>query len=451
MNKKSIAFAGIFFFAVTAFAQTPVDLPPDTLTRTDTSSNPISILPTFSGGKNFLALAGYVDGALDSNAPVFANNQYQGTTSDTGFGVDVGGSIGALRTFETGQFSLIYAGDYHHYTTHDYVSGTDQNLNLMFRKTLSPHWSILLGGNAGIFFNGGNSFPLSTSLTGTNVGNGPIFNPFSQNTKFLGSSVSLTYQQNLRWSYIIGGDFFLTRYYGAGSFGSTGGDGTFSVRYRMTRSDTITGTYAHSYYGYQGEAGNSGVDNVSATLSHEFHHSQWKVGATVGVARVNSQGSVFIPGFLPTSINQQLTPVIFQGNYNTTSVVPSFTGSLTRSAHNRSISISGGQSVSPGNGIYLASRNLFFTGFYTITTQRTSLSLGGLYSRLSSISNNISSSYSSSGADVSYVYKLSRYFGANVHYILNYYGNVGNVGGRVDNRITFGITVFNTNIPFSYF
>ncbi len=172
MNKKSIAFAGIFFYAVSAFAQTPVDLPPDTLTRTDTSSNPISILPTFSGGKNFLALSGFVDGALDSNAPVFANNQYQGTTSDTGFGVDVGGSVGALHTFETGQFSLMYAGDYHHYTTQDYVSGTDQNLNLLFRKTSVAALVPLAGGNAGIFFNGGNSFPLRrrspapTSATG---------------------------------------------------------------------------------------------------------------------------------------------------------------------------------------------------------------------------------------------------------------------------------------------
>lgn len=451
MNKKSIALVGILFCAAGAFAQTAVELPPDTLTRTDTSSNPISILPSFSGGKNFLALNGFLDGVVDSNAPVFVNNQYQGTTADTGVGIDIGGSIGALRNFATGQFSLMYAGDYHHYTNHDYVSGTDQNVSLLFKKTLSPHWSLMLADNAGIFFNGGNSFALNTSLTGTNVGTGPVFNPFSQNTKYLGSSATLTYQQNLRWSYIIGGDFFLSRYYGAGSFGSTGGDGTASIRYRMTRADTITGTYAHSYYGYQGAAGSSGVDNMTFTISHEFYRSQWKVGGTVGVARVNSQGSIFIPGFLSPSANQQLAPVLFQGNYNTTSLVPSFTGSATRSWRNRSISLTGGQSVSPGNGIYLTSRNLFFSGFYTITNRRSSLSLGGIYSRLSSISNQISSSYNTSSANASYIYKLTRYFGLNAQYTLTYYGNIGSYGGRVDNRLSFGLTLTNTNIPFSYF
>ena len=450
MNKKSIALVGILFCAAGAFAQTAVELPPDTLTRTDTSSNPISILPTFSGGKNFVTLNGFLDGAFDSIAPVFANNQYQGNTSETGVGIDAGGSIGALRSFATGQLSFYYLADYHHYTTHDYINGTDQNVNLLFKKTLSPRWSLLLSSGAGIFYNGANSFALQTPLNG-NPGTGLVFNPFSQNTKFLSSSLSLIYQQNLRLSYIIGGDFFLSRYYGAGSFGSTGGDGNVSVRYRLTRATTLTGTYAHSYYGYQGQAGSSGLDNMTLTVSHDLFRSQWKIGGTVGVARVNSQGSVFIPGFLSSAVAQQLTPVIYQGNYNNTSLVPSFTGSLTRTWRNRTLLLSGGQSVSPGNGIYLTSRNLFLSGYYTITNRRSSLSAGGIYSRLSSISNQISSSYNTSSANASYIYKLTRYFGLNAQYTLTYYGNIGSYGGRVDNRLSFGLTLTNTNIPFSYF
>ncbi len=453
MNKKSFAFVCILGCAGSVFAQTPVDLPPQTLTRTDNSTNPISILPSLEGGKNFFNLNGYVDGSFDSNAPVFQNGIYQGTATSSGFGVDAGGGVSALRTFATGQFSLTYSGDFHDYTTPNYPTGVDQNLNLYVRKVLGRRWSMYFGTNAGIFYNGGNAFPLSTPAVASNIGQGVVLNPFSQNTKFLGSSLSLSYQQSLRWSYTIGGDFFLSRYNGAGSgsFGSTGGDGTGSINYRISQLTSLSGSYSHSYYGYQGETGNSSVDSVYLTLSHNFRRAHWQVGASGGVSRVNSQGAFFIPGFLSPSVNQQLTAVVTQGTYKTSSTVPSFQGTATRTWRHTSLSLSGGQTVNPGNGIYLASRNLFLSGFYNISYRRSNLSFGGTYSRLSSISNNISSAYGSSGSNVSYNYNLARHIGVNANYNLTYYGNIGSIGGRIDSRISFGFNFSTSNVPFSYF
>ena len=451
MNKKLLGFVCVLLCAGGVFAQAPVDLPPQTLTRADNSTSPISILPSIEGGKNFLSLNGYVDGSYDINAPVFQNGVIQSNTSNSGFGVDAGGRVDALRTFATGQFSLSYGGDFHDYTTPNYPTGFDQNLNIYLRKVLGRRWSIYFGQNAGIFYNGGNSFPLSNSLVASNVGQGVILNPFSQNTKFLSSSVSLSYQQSLRWSYTIGGDFFLSRYQGNGSFGSTGGDGLGSVSYRITRVTSLSGSYSHSYYGYTGGAGSSSIDSVYATLSHDFHRAHWQVGASGGISRVNSQGALFIPGFLPPSVNQQLTAVVTQGTYKTISTVPSFTGSATRTWKHTSLSFSGGQSVNPGNGLYLASRNLFLSGYYNIAYRRSNLSFGGTYSRLSSLTNNISSSYGSSGSNVTYTYKLARYIGVNGGYNLTYYGNIGSIGGRIDNRLSFGVNFSTANVPFSYF
>lgn len=450
LNKKSLALVCLLLCAGSVFAQAPVNLPPQTLTRTDNSTNPISILPSFEGGKSFFSLNGFVDGSFDTSAPVFQNGIYQGATN-SGFGIDAGGGVTALRSFATGQFSLTYAGDFHDYSTPNYPTGVDQNLNIYLRKILARRWSIYFGQNAGIFYNGGNAFPLSNTLVASNIGQGVVINPFSQNTKFLSSSVSLSYQQSLRWSYTVGGDFFLSRYYGAGSFGSTGGDGTGSINYRVTRATSLSGSYSHGYYGYQGETGSSSVDSVYVTLSHEFHHSHWQVGASGGVSRVNSQGALFLPGYLPPALNQQLTSVITQGTFTTKSTVPSFSGTATRTWKHTSLSVSGGQTVNPGNGLYLASRNLFLSAYYNIAYRRSNLSFGGTYSRLSSITNNISSAYGSSGSNVTYNYKLARYFGVNANYNLTYYGNIGSIGGRVDNRISFGLNFSSANVPFSYF
>ena len=449
MNKKSLAFVWVMFCAGGAFAQAPVDLPPQTLTRADNSTNPISILPSLEGGKNFLSLNGYVDGSYDINAPVLQNGVVQGSAS--GFGVDAGGGVTAFRSFATGQLSLTYSGDFHDYTTPNYPTGFDQNLNLYLRKVLARRWSIYFAQTAGIFYNGGNAYPLSNSLVAPNLGQGIVLNPFSQNTKFMSTSVSLSYQQSLRWSYTIGGDFFLSRYYGAGTFGSTGGDGMGSISYRMTRATTLSGSFSHSYYGYQNGAGSSSVDSVFATLSHDFHTAHWQVGVSGGVSRVNSEGAFFIPGFLSSAENQQLTAVITSGTYKTNSSVPSFQGTATRTWKHTSLSLSGGQSVNPGNGIYLASRNLFVAGYYNIGYRRSSLSFGGTYSRLSSITNNISSAYGSSGSNVTYNYRLTPHIGVNANYNLTYYGNIGSIGGRIDNRFSFGFNISTSNVPFSYF
>jgi hypothetical protein len=83
--------------------------------------------------------------------------------------------------------------------------------------------------------------------------------------------------------------------------------------------------------------------------------------------------------------------------------------------------------------------------------RRSNLSFGGTFSRLSSIANTISTAYQSSGSNVSYYYKLTRYFGVSAHYDLTYYGNIGSYGGRIDNRVSFGVTFNSSNVPFSYF
>jgi hypothetical protein len=450
-KKKPFAFGLILLWAGCAFGQAPVDLPPQTLTRSDISTNPISILPSLGEGRNYVNVSGFANAVFDTSAPVFQSGTYQGNTSGTGVGFELGGGVTASHITPTAQLLLGYTGGFRDYTTQTYPSGTNQNLSLYATKILARRWTLNLGGNAGIFLNGGNAYQVSSSLASPNVGQGVVLNPFSQNTKYVSSSVSLSYQQSLRWSYTIGGDFFLSRYYGNGAFGSTGGDGVGSITYRLTRVTSLSGSYSHSYYGYQNAGGSSSVDSVFATLSHDFRRAHWRVGASGGVARVNSQGAFFIPGFLPASINQQLTSVITQGTYKTTSTLPSFQGSASRNWKHTALTLSGGQSINSGNGIYLTSRNLFLSGFYSIAYRNSSLSFGGSFSRLSSIANTISTAYESSGSDVSYYHKLTRYFGVSAHYDLTYYSNIGSIGGRIDNRVSGGLTFNSSDIPFSYF
>ncbi len=146
-----------------------------------------------------------------------------------------------------------------------------------------------LSTSAGIIFYGGTFFSVEPTLTGIIP-----TNPFTSETKFLSSGLSLSYQQTRRLSYSFSGSFFLQRYNYAGAIGTTGGSGSGSAFYRITSRTTVGGTYSHSYFVYQANAGQAQIDTIAATLSHQFH-SHWSVSLSGGVTRSSVSGTAFVP------------------------------------------------------------------------------------------------------------------------------------------------------------
>jgi hypothetical protein len=310
------------------------------------------------------------------------------------------------------------------------------------RKALSRKWSFSFTQAAGILLNGGTYFSLQPSQSGS-----VELNPYSQTTRFLSSSLILSYQRTLRLSYEVGGDFFLSRYGGAASFGTTSGTGSASILYRLTRRTTFGGTYSHGYYKYQGGAGQSNSDSAYLTLSHDFS-SRWHGGISAGVSRVHSSGTVILP--FAFVLNNSIVDVYVPGRYKQTTTFPYVTASLSRAWKRSQFTVNSGQNVNSGNGIFLTSRNDFANGFYSYGKQTWNIGFGGNYSHLTSVSNT-ASSYSSLSFSGSLGYSLMRHLALNARYEYFDYGSFGTVGGRIDNRATFGFIVSTKNIPVTLF
>jgi len=430
--------------AILSAQQPAIDIPPQTDTRQDTTSNPVTLAqPLEQGLRNYVNFYAFGNGVYDSAFPVYQDGQFNNATADQGaWGYEVGGGVTASHDFNRGSIDLSYRGGYRNYQSSTYGSGTDQNLSLSVRKALSRKWGVSFSQIAGVFLNGGTYFSLQPSQS-----NSVEANPYGQNTKFLTSSLTLSYQQSLRLSYEFGGDFFLTRYGGAAPFGTTGGTGSATVLYRLTKRTTASGTYSHTYYTYQGNAGQSNSDSAYLTLSHDFS-SRWHGGVSGGVSRVHSLGTVLLPFvFL---VNNSVAGAYVPGRYNQTTMFPYFQASLTRAWKRSQFTVNGGQNVNAGNGIFLASRNDFANGFYSYGKQRWNIGFGGNYSRLISVSN-AASSYTSLSFSGSIGYFLMRHLGLNLRYDYADYGSLGTVGGRIDHRATFGFIVSSKNIPATLF
>lgn len=437
---KSCGFVLLLFSVGSLVAQQPpVVTPPQTGTPVDTTTNPVTLAVPLEGGHNFFNFYLFGDGVYDVNS-----FQAAGTPSSGGFGVDVGGGVSGYHEFSTGDIALSYRGGYRDYQSSLFPSGTDQNLSFQFKKTLTRRWSLIYSQSAGIYLYGGTYFALQPTQT-----NFIDTNPFSTETRFLSSSISLAHQQTRRLSFSVEGDFFLARYNINTAIGDTGVSGSGSVYYRVSRHMTVSGTYSHTYVGYQRGVGNTSVDSGYLTLSRDLP-SRWHLGVSGGFSRVNSNGTAVIP--VPIAIGNEILTAYYIGKFHQVGFLPFFQGTLSHNGHWSQFSITGGESVTPGNGFFLASRTIGVSGFYSYPWSRsTNLSFGGGYSRLSSLSNTTATVYSTSSFSASLGHNLTRHIGVNARYDFIDYGVFAGFSGRTDNRFSFGFVFNSKNVPITLF
>ncbi len=392
---------------------------------------------------DFVNFYAFANGVYDTYAPFSRPNGQIGNNGS--FGVEFGGGVNATHALRNGQFSLGYRGSYRNYQNSTYTTGTDQNISLGYSRRLARQWTLSTSLGGGISFYGGTFFA-NPSNSSNIVSN----NPFAGETKFLSTGASLTYQQSRRLSYVVSGSYFLQRYNYANAIGNTGVSGSGSVNYRTTARTTVGGSYSHSYFAFQRNAGNNNADTFQLSVSHQFP-DHWFASVSGGITRSSSSGFAVFP-INNVLVNGQLVNAYQVGRYNSTTSFPSFSGSVSRGYRQSNLSFSAGQGIASGNGYYLASKSLYANGFYSRSIhRRENVAFGGGVYRLSSVSNSIASTFSSSSLIASYSVNLVRYFGVNASYNYIHYGSLNGFGGVNDNRLTFGVNFSSKSIPLTLF
>lgn len=424
---------------IAVFAQDTTQSAPEPAQNSYARNTLTSLAGQFFSG-DFVNLYGSAAGIAGFYQVPVSNGQ---SVTDTSGGYLLSGGVQAYHRFRESELSLSYNLGYSDYQSASFSSGFTQNLSLLYTKRLSSRWNIAFIESAGLFRYGVSYYPQPSAATPA------IANPFSPVTKFLSSGVSLTYQQTARLSYIVSGDLYLTRYDFPGSIGTTGASASGSIRYRLTERTTIGGTYSHSDYTYQHDAGDAIIDGGYFNLTHEFSQL-WSANFDAGLARTDSSGFIQTP--TTVIINGQQIPAEIVGPYHQDKLTPSFQGSISRHLRHLVTTASAGQGISPGNGIYLAARNRYISGAVSYTINERSIISGTLgYYNLSSLTHNISSSYANTSFGVSYAYTLARHLSAYARYDFFRYGSLSTYSGTGDNRFTFGVTFSSKGIPLTMY
>jgi hypothetical protein len=332
------------------------------------------------------------------------------SSASYGGGVTLGAS--GSHSWKHTHLGLYYSGSFYDYSSASYFAGFSQGLSLGLTHQFSRHVSFMLRESAGIF----SQFPPATvSLNGSvpfdpSQSNIPTTDFYDNRTIFTSTQANLTYQPSTRLSFDLGGGYFTDVRRSSALYGASGETGMADAQYRLSRQTTVGAVYTYTHYSYTGSIGGANIN--TAGLEGSFRFSRWtELSFFGGAARVSSSFQQTVP-IAPAILEILCPPTLVSACPLTAGTVinnnvfwgPNFGARLSRSFKRGVAYVNAGETITPGNGLFLTSRTATAgVGYGYSGLRKWSLNLGASYVRALSLGN-IQGSY----GEFSGTYSMSR-------------------------------------------
>ena len=328
-----------------------------------------------------LRLYGEISGVYDSGLAL-APLQNGSIKAVPDFGVETGAGMIGTRSWRHARLSLEYKGVFRQYARDALFNGSDQFLDLAFSQYLGPHMTLDVKTVAGTttLANGEFSYlPLSTS----DLFALPANEVFDDRTNYAESRVSLLWQRTERLSFDFGGEGFVVRRQSLALAGLNGYSARAGVAYRLTRRQTAGATFQETHFDFQRVFGDAQIQ--TATFEYSIALSKnLDFALEAGGSRINTGGlaQVSLDPAVAAILGRNTAVVTFSRVLH----VPHTDARLVRRFKHSSLVLSYSSGVSPGNGVYLASRQTAETAGFSYTgARRFTAALSAGYTRLSSL------------------------------------------------------------------
>ena len=386
-----------------------------------------------------------VTGAYDSQLiPVSTTSSGQVNQSGGAASVAVGYGITGSRTWRHDRLAVDFTGDFRHFPNATYYDAIDEFLNLSYSHTFSRHLSFNTRETAGTtaFLNGYYTY---LPLQNTDLYAVPTNDLFDNRTDFLQSRADMTWQKSLRLSINFGGEGFIVSRRSSALAGVKGYDGHADVSYRLNKRQTVTLSYQHVAFNYVRQFGNANLDQFSGGWSIGLGR-RWDFSTQFGAARNDFSGltSVNLDPAIAALVGQNTAVIAF----HQTGYIPIYGGQLIRRFERSSVVAAYNQSFSPGNGVYLTSRQTAATASYSYTgLKKLTYTASAGYARLTSLGQTLGN-YSGEFAGVGTTYTLKSYAHLECRYDYRHY-TTGDVTGYKQNaqRISVGLAFSPSSKP----
>jgi hypothetical protein len=356
----------------------------------------------------FLEVTGTYDTGL-TGVSLDSNGQLAGKDA---YGVQLSGGVSGVHSWKHTKVGLDYAGSINHYFQKTYFDGSNQSLALGITHEFSRRMILTLRESAGMFSQNFTTLGLPQTVPfDVSQSYVPVTDFFDNRTLYLTSQADLVYQKNARLSFDFGVDGFINRRRSSALYSANGIVARGDTQYRVTRRTTVGAQYSYSDYTFSGVLGGARMSSAVGTFATRLSR-WWEFTGSAGVSRLEFKFVQELP--LDPVVAKLLGagPVPKQVYYGV-DYVPTFEGRLSRTFHRGIFFVTGARSVTPGNGLFIASKLTNGTIGYTYTGLRKWSFTGQcLYDRGNS-TGNLSATYS----DLSGAISVSRQIVKSVHFV----------------------------------
>jgi hypothetical protein len=347
-----------------------------------------------------------VSGVYDSGiVPVSTTSTGKITDVPGSEGVEANFGLSGSRQWEKDTLSIDYSGAFRHYANNSSADGIDQFLGLRYGRIVSRHITLNISetGSESNLANGAYTY---LPLTAIDLPNAPTNELFDNRTYYSQSRVALVYRKSARLSFSLFGQGYLVRRQSSLLAGTNGYSGGGDVAYRISRRQTLSLNYFYTYYDYQRAFGNASVETASAAYSIGLGR-RWDASFSLGgsLAQARGEQSVAVSPAIAAIIGESTITATF----NSTVTVPYGAASIVRRFSRSAISINANTGISPGNGVYLTSRQTSVAGSYSyVGLRRWTMGVSCAFAELSSIGQAGLGKYDNYQGGVGATYRLGR-------------------------------------------
>jgi hypothetical protein len=438
LKYKLLAMACVF--ASTAAAQLSDYLGPGILTRG--AGN----IGTRSGQQVNLRFYADLNGVYDnglSPLSLDSNGNLVQVNGLYGFEANIGAY--GVHEWKRAQLGLDYTGNFRHYSNGSHYDGSNQQLLLGYTFQKSRRLVFDMRGVGGTFsqFGGtiGGAYIPTLSILAT-----PNTQLFDSRAYYVQGSLDATYLLSARTSFTVGGDGFTVRHRSKMLADVDGYVLRGSIQHRMSRTASIGVGYEHSHYDFPPAFGEADINSYRVFYGGQLGRF-WTISLQAGLYRTEVQGLQQVA--LDPNIAALLGVSSTIQTFYAVNQLPFGGASLTRRFRRASLSLDYSRTVTPGNGVYLTSRNEFAGGTYSYTgLRKVNFSVTAGENTLASLGQSIQN-YRQFTAGTGMTYALTR----DLHLVARYDARhqVINLAGyrQTSYRITFGLAFSPGDVPLS--
>ena len=345
-----------------------------------------------------------VTGVYDNGIQPFALDQTGNLTEIKGlYGVEA--TLGAYgsHSWRRAVLGLDYAGNFYHYPGASFYDGSTHNLTLGYTLQKSSHWSFDLRQVAGTssralgtpgFYGGGAAPPGDVVNSATTL-------LFDSRTYYLQSTMDVNYIASARTTYTFGGDGYTVQRKAGGLVGVNGYDLHGRIQHRLSKTRSVGITYQHSHYDFPPVFGEADINTYEGFFSNQLGR-RWIFTISGGAFQAD------VTGIKQVALNPVIAALLGQATasqaFSALAVYPSGTVSLGGVFKTSNIQFNYGRTATPGNGVYLTSRQESAGFNYGYTGIRGwNFSLSGSYNKLTTVGQGIQPyTQYSGGAGITY-------------------------------------------------